>query len=68
MARKILEYGNGIALVFARTDTRWFHNYATKADILCFVKGRLAFYRPHAVNQHVQAQQGSTGSLLRLWR
>lgn len=32
-----------VALVFARTSTRWFHNYATTADLLCFVKGRLKF-------------------------
>jgi len=56
---KLIQHGNGIALVFARTDTRWFHDYATKADILCFVKGRLAFYKGN-----VQAKQGSTGSLL----
>jgi hypothetical protein len=61
---KFVEHGNGIALVFARTDTRWFHDYAIKADILCFIKGRLAFYKPHAVDQYVQAKQGSTGSLL----
>jgi len=62
--KKFIEHGNGIALVFSRTDTRWFHDYATKADILCFTKGRLAFYRPNAVDQYVQAKQGSTGSLL----
>ena len=45
--------------MFARTDTRWFHDYAIKADILCFVKGRLAFYKGNE-----QAKQGSTGSLL----
>ena len=61
---KFINYGNGIALVNARTDTRWFHNYATRADILCFVKGRISFYKPHAVNKHIQGQPSSTGTLL----
>lgn len=43
---KFVGHGNGIALVFARTDTRWFHNYALKADALCFTKGRLKFINP----------------------
>lgn len=32
-----------VALVYARTDTRWYHDYARYADWLCFVKGRLTF-------------------------
>lgn len=44
--QKFVNHGNGIALVFARTDTRWFHNYALKADALCFTKGRLKFINP----------------------
>lgn len=57
--QKFIDHGNGIALVFSRTDTKWFHDYAVKADILCFVKSRIAFYKGN-----VQAKQGSTGSLL----
>jgi len=34
---------NLVARVYARTGTQWFHNYATKADTLCFVEGRLTF-------------------------
>jgi len=61
---KFIKHDNGIALVNSRTDTRWFHNYATKADILCFVKGRISFYKPHSVNKHIQGQPSSTGTLL----
>ena len=43
---KFVKHGDGIALVFARTDTRWFHNYALKADALLFTKGRLKFINP----------------------
>jgi hypothetical protein len=42
---KLAEHGSGIALVFARTDTQWFHKYATKADVICFVKKRIPFVR-----------------------
>ncbi len=43
--KKLAEYGNGIALIFARTDTRMFHNYVwNAADAIFFFKGRLKFY------------------------
>jgi hypothetical protein len=32
-----------VGLVFARTGTQWFHRHAVKADLLCFVEGRLCF-------------------------
>lgn len=38
-------HGNGIALVFARTDTPWWHEAATAASAVCFIKGRLHFVR-----------------------
>jgi phage N-6-adenine-methyltransferase len=43
---KFVNHGDGIALVFARTDTLWFHNYVLKADALLFTKGRLKFINP----------------------
>ena len=44
---KIARHGNGIALVFARTETRmFFESIWKKADALRFVKGRIGFYRP----------------------
>ena len=40
-------HGNGIALVFARTETRaFFDNVCPKADLLLFIRGRLTFHRP----------------------
>lgn len=45
--KKISEHNNGIALVFARVDTEWFHNYVfNKASSLFFFKGRIKFYKP----------------------
>ena len=34
---------NGIALVFARTDCGWFHEYVAKADAILFLRGRIKF-------------------------
>lgn len=41
--RRLAAHGDGVALVFARTDTAWFHEVAATADALCFVRGRLTF-------------------------
>jgi hypothetical protein len=42
---KLAEHGNGIALIFARTDTKLFFNYVwEKADSLLFIEGRIHFY------------------------
>lgn len=40
---KFIKHGNGIALLFARTDTKWFQDIATKSDAICFTRGRVAF-------------------------
>ena len=42
---KLAEHGNGIALIFARTETIGFHaEIWNKADAIFFFKGRLRFY------------------------
>ena len=41
--KRMNEHRNGIALVFARPDTDWFHAYAAKADAILFIKGRIKF-------------------------
>ena len=43
--KRLSEHGNGIALVFSRTDTQWFHQYAVQADAILFVCGRIQFVR-----------------------
>ena len=40
---KFIKHKNGIMLLFARTDTKWFHNIVCKADAILFKKGRIAF-------------------------
>jgi len=42
---KLKRHGNGIALIFARTETRMFFDHVwNNADALFFIKGRLYFY------------------------
>lgn len=36
-------HGSVVALVHARTDTKWWHDYAMKATYIIFIKGRLKF-------------------------
>lgn len=56
-------HNNGIALVFARTDTLWFHTIAIKADAVCFIAGRVRFISE-------SGQRGGSagcGSMLLAW-
>ncbi len=40
---RLAGHGWGIALVFARTDVRWWHATVPRASAVCFVEGRLTF-------------------------
>lgn len=43
--KKLSEHGNGIALIFARTETKMFFDYIwPEAHAILFLKGRLSFY------------------------
>lgn len=42
---KFVEHGNGIALVFPRTDTKWFQALTRSADAMLLKAGRIAFCR-----------------------
>jgi len=51
---KLKSHGNGIALIFARTETRLFFQHIwNDADAVLFVKGRIKFY-------HVSGIPGGT--------
>lgn len=55
---KLKNHGNGIAVVFARTETKcFFENVWYSADALLFVKGRIKFF-------HVSGKQGGTSGAL----
>ena len=40
---KLAAHGDGLALVFARTDMEWFHQALSAATAACFLRGRLKF-------------------------
>lgn len=45
--KKLKEHGNGIALIFARTETRGFFDHVwNSADSILFLKRRIRFYKP----------------------
>lgn len=52
---RLAAHGNGIALVFARTETRWFQEVAPKASGFLFLAGRLRFH-------HVDGRQGQSAT------
>lgn len=42
---KMADHGNGVALVFAKTETRWFFDTVwEKASAVLFIKGRINFF------------------------
>ena len=53
--------GNGIAIVFARTDTRWFHEYIPCADAICFIKGRVQFVSADEAQRYAQGNYKPKG-------
>lgn len=57
---KLAEHGNGIALVFSRTETEWAQNIIKKADAVNFLKGRIAFIRKDGI----ASTNAGTGSML----
>lgn len=66
---KMAEYRNGIVLVFSRTDTNWFHNYAINADAICFIKGRINFVKAehagsYSKQMYIPTKNPGCGSML----
>lgn len=53
---KLADHGNGIALVFARTETAWFVDSAwRRADAILFLHGRVHFHRADGVRAAANA-------------
>ena len=59
--RRLAEHGNGIALVFARPDTKWFHDFLPLADAICFPKGRVAFVKAEDALFYADGQREPKG-------
>lgn len=61
--RKLAEHNNGIALIFARTETADFHAHVwSKATALLFLRGRLHFH--HANGKRAKANAGAPSVLV----
>jgi len=59
---RLANHGDGIALVFARTETRtFFRNVWGRANAILFLKGRVKFYRPDGTQG---ASSGSPSCLI----
>jgi len=60
---KLSDHGNGIALIFARTETKMFFEHVwNKADALLFIEGRLFFHRVNGVK--AKANSGAPSVLI----
>lgn len=57
---KLARHGNGIALVFARTDTAWCQKAIAHADGVNFLKGRISFIS----SAGKESSNAATGSML----
>ena len=60
---RLADHGNGIALIFARTDTAMFFDYVwNRATALKFLRGRLHFH--HADGRRAAANAGAPSVLI----
>lgn len=60
---KLANHGDGIALIFARTETgMWFREVWPKADALLFLKGRISFL--NAQGEQAKANAGAPSVLV----
>lgn len=60
--RRMASHANGIALVFARTETRWWHETVPAAHAVCFIAGRLTFV--NAAGQPAAYNSGAPSALI----
>ena len=61
---KCAEHGNAIALVFSRTDVKWFQELAESTSAICFVSGRIRFYKGNTTSR---GGTPGAGSMLIAW-
>lgn len=61
--KKLADHGNGIALIFARTETKMFFEHVwKKADALLFIEGRLFFH--HVTGERASANAGAPSVII----
>lgn len=61
--QRLAEHGDGIALIFARTETEMFHRWGwEEADAMLFLRGRLHFYS--VAGERAKANAGGPSVLI----
>lgn len=60
--RRLASHGDGVALVFARTETAWWHETVRAAHAVCFIDGRLTFV--DAQRQPGRSNAGAPSALI----
>jgi hypothetical protein len=58
--RKLVSHGNGVALMFARTDTKWFQDACSCSSAMLFLRGRVRFH--DAKGKKFQRQGGGASA------
>lgn len=56
---RLVEHGDGIALVFSRTDPKWFQETVVRASAVCFIAGRVRFFAGNTVDRGGSPGAGS---------
>lgn len=60
---KMDTHRNGMFLIFARTDTDWFHRYVARADAILFLEKRIRFVN----REGIPYGSPGSGSMLVAW-
>jgi hypothetical protein len=63
--RKMMLHGNGVAMVFARTDSKWFQECMKSCGAMLFIAGRIKFI-PGTENTH-KASTAGAGTAMFAW-
>ncbi len=69
---KMDKHRDGIAFVFARTETKWFHAFVTNADMLCFFRKRIGCISSKDATLHAKGEETgystvASGQMLIAW-
>jgi len=54
---RMVEHGNGIAIVNARPETQWFQSTVASADAVLWILRRVEFLRPDGTTKHTPVGQ-----------
>lgn len=61
--RKLAEHDNGIALIFARTETKWFQESIASTSGVCFLNSRVKFHQG-GIGEGTRIGSPTAGSVL----